>query len=99
MQHALGRLRFFLPSTVRSDAPTNARPGFPFGFLGAGRRLPKARRGRVFIAQFIIITASVFLLVAERRLRREFIQSAIAVGVALPQPGGSAGECLGGFRT
>ena len=33
-------------------APTNGRPGFPFGFLGAGGRLPKARRGRVFIVQF-----------------------------------------------
>ena len=30
-------------------APTNGRPGFPFGFLGAGGRLPKARRGRFFI--------------------------------------------------
>ena len=36
-------------------APTNGRPGFPFGFLGAGGRLPKARRGRVFIVKFIII--------------------------------------------
>ena len=34
-------------------APTNGRPGFPFGFLGAGGgRLPKARRGRVFVVQF-----------------------------------------------
>ena len=33
-------------------APTNGRPGFAFGFLGAGGRLPKARRGRVFVAQF-----------------------------------------------
>ena len=33
-------------------APTNGRPGFPFGFLGAGGRLPKARRGQVFIVQF-----------------------------------------------
>ena len=31
---------------------TNGRPGFPFGFLGAGGRLPKARRGRVFIVQY-----------------------------------------------
>ena len=31
-------------------APTICRPGFPFGFLGAGGRLPKERRGRVFIA-------------------------------------------------
>ena len=31
-------------------APTNGRPGFPFGFLGAGGRLPKTRRGRVFTA-------------------------------------------------
>ena len=30
-------------------APTNGRPGFPFGFLDAGGRLPKAGRGRVFI--------------------------------------------------
>ena len=43
-------------------APTNARPGFPFGFLGACGRLPKARRGRVSIVQFIIITASVFFI-------------------------------------
>ena len=28
-------------------APKNDRPGFPFGFLGAGGRLPEARRGRV----------------------------------------------------
>ena len=37
-------------------APPNGRPGFhagfPFGFLGAGRRLPKARRGRAFDVQF-----------------------------------------------
>ena len=33
-------------------APTNGRPGFSFGFLGAGGRLPKARRGRVFIVQY-----------------------------------------------
>ena len=33
-------------------APTNGRPGFPFDFLGAGGRLPKARHGRVFIVQF-----------------------------------------------
>ena len=33
-------------------APTNGRPGFSFGFLGAGRRLPKARRGRVFIVHY-----------------------------------------------
>ena len=38
------------PSTVRSDEW--GRPGFPFAFLGAGGRLPKARRGRVFIVQF-----------------------------------------------
>ena len=30
-------------------APANGRPGFPFGFLGAGGRLPKARRGRVLL--------------------------------------------------
>ena len=28
-------------------------PGFLFGFLGAGGRLPKARRGRFFIVQFL----------------------------------------------
>ena len=34
-------------------APANGRPGFPVGFLGgAGGRLPKARRGRVFIVQY-----------------------------------------------
>ena len=31
---------------------TAPRPGFPFGFLGAGGRLPKARRGRVFVARY-----------------------------------------------
>ena len=31
-------------------APTNGRPGFSFGFLGAGGRLPKARRGRFFLS-------------------------------------------------
>ena len=30
-------------------APTNGRPGFPFGFLGAGGRLPKARRVRFLL--------------------------------------------------
>ena len=39
-----------VPSGPPPCAPTNGRPGFPFGFLGAGGRLPKARRGRVFIA-------------------------------------------------
>ena len=42
------------------SAPANRRPGFPFGFLGAlagACRLPKARCGRVFIAQFTITTA------------------------------------------
>ena len=42
-------------SDPRSDPPpcalTNGRPGFPFGCLGAGGRLPKARRGRVLILQ------------------------------------------------
>ena len=33
-------------------APTNGRPGFPFGFLGDSGRLQKAQRGRFFIAQF-----------------------------------------------
>ena len=33
-------------------APTNGRPGYPFGFLGAGGRLPKAQRGQVFIVQY-----------------------------------------------
>ena len=33
-------------------APTNGRPDFPFGFLGAGGRLPKARRGRFYIVQY-----------------------------------------------
>ena len=37
------------------------RPGFPFGVLGAGGRLPKARRGRVFIAQSTIIIIISFL--------------------------------------
>ena len=33
-------------------APANGRPGFPFGFVGAGGRLPKARRGRLLIGKF-----------------------------------------------
>ena len=57
--------RRLLPKTTRNGfftsqshyapppcAPTNGRPGFPFGFLGAGGRLPKARRGRVSFVQF-----------------------------------------------
>ena len=39
-------------------APANGRPGFPFGFLGASGRLPKARRGRVFIVQFFFFSRS-----------------------------------------
>ena len=56
--HALsspGRTKSSVPlSDPPPCAPANGRPGgFPFGFLGAGgRRLPKARRGRVFIAQY-----------------------------------------------
>ena len=37
--------------------PPHDRPGLPFGFLGAGGRLPKDRRGR-FIGQFTIINNS-----------------------------------------
>ena len=37
-------------SLPRPRAPANGWPGFPFGFLGAGSRLPKARRGRVYCA-------------------------------------------------
>ena len=33
-------------------APTNGRPGFPYGFLYSGGRLPKARHGRFLIVQF-----------------------------------------------
>ena len=37
-------------------APTNGRPGFPFGFLGAGGRLPKARRGRAgFYCEILLL--------------------------------------------
>ena len=36
-------------------APTNGRPGFPFGFLGAGGRLPKARRGRFFNCLILLL--------------------------------------------
>ena len=36
------------PSTARSGELPAWWPGFPFGFLGAGGRLPKARRGRFF---------------------------------------------------
>ena len=43
-------------------APTNGRPGFPFGFLGAGGRLPKARRRRVFIV-YITTTTGWWLVV------------------------------------
>jgi len=41
-------------------APANGRPGFPFGFLGAGGRLPKARRGRVYVQFIIMITIPCF---------------------------------------
>ena len=37
-----------LPCDPPPCAPTNGRLGFPFGFPGAGGRLPKARRGRFF---------------------------------------------------
>ena len=41
------------PPHAPHGAPSaNGRPGFPFGFLGAGGRLPKARRGRAFVVQF-----------------------------------------------
>ena len=36
------------PSLTPPRAPANGRPGFSFGFMGAGGRLPKARRGRVW---------------------------------------------------
>ena len=35
------------PGRPPPRAPTNGRPGFPLGLLGAGGRLPKVRRGRV----------------------------------------------------
>jgi len=38
------------PPPQRRRRRFNGRPGFPFGFLSAGGRLPKARRGRFFIA-------------------------------------------------
>ena len=44
------RRTYILPFGPPPCAPANGRPGFPFGFLGAGGRLPKARRGRVFSA-------------------------------------------------
>ena len=41
------------PSTARSGVWPDGRPVFPFGFLGAGECLRKARRrGRFFIVQF-----------------------------------------------
>ena len=55
-------------SSSNSRASELGASGFPFGFLGAGGRLPKARRGRVFIAQFIIIR--LVLLVSGLRTRR-----------------------------
>jgi hypothetical protein len=52
----------FEPFTVRPLARDLrvliGRPGFPFGFLGAGGRLPKARRGRVFIVQYYCYSGS-----------------------------------------
>ena len=49
--HGVGGF-MFNSSSSPPCAPTNGRPGFPFGFLGAGGRLPKARRGRIFIVYF-----------------------------------------------
>ena len=61
-----GRLQFghgaggFAINSIRSHS--NDRPGFPFCFLGAGGRLPKARRWRacylLFVVQFTIIIVS-----------------------------------------
>ena len=45
---AVNPVRFRTPTDPLPRAPANGRPGFPFGFLGAGGRLPQARRGRVF---------------------------------------------------
>ena len=45
---AVNPVRFRTPTDPPPRAPTNGRLGFPFGSLGAGGRLPKARRGRFF---------------------------------------------------
>ena len=69
-------------------APTNGRPGFPLGFLGAGGRFPKARRGRVFIAQFtIIIIIIIIIMVLIAVLPPSFADAAEKNGV---QPAGLA---------
>ena len=70
--HALsspGRTKSSVPlSDPPPCAPANGRPGgFPFGFLGSGgRRLPKARRGRVFIAQY---ACAILLLLLSHKFR------------------------------
>jgi hypothetical protein len=47
-------------------APTNGRPGFSFDLLGAGGRLPKARRGRVFIVQFFFFFFFFYSLLSKK---------------------------------
>ena len=59
---------FFTPSFLGRGvdpppcAPTNGWPGFPFGFLGAGGRLPKARRGWVFVVKFSFFFLKILFL-------------------------------------
>ena len=43
--------------------------GFPFGFLGAGGRLPKARRGRVLLCALAIELLVVWPGIANSRIR------------------------------
>jgi hypothetical protein len=52
IQHTLAPTSFAPLHAPHGAPPANGRPGFPFGFLGAGGRLPKARRGRAFVVQF-----------------------------------------------
>ena len=66
---------YYLPGPP-SCAPTNGRPGFAFGLLCAGGRLPKARRGRGFIAQFfffffffVFFSPSYFILCFKKRTK------------------------------
>ena len=52
--------------------PANGRLGFPFGFLGAGGRLLKARRGRVCCAILLLLTAARIWLAKTIEIRSGF---------------------------
>ena len=72
-------------------APTNGRPGFLFGFLGAGGRLPKARRELVFFVFFLwslcILTSQMEAFVFHQEKRRGFYFTAVRkLQKADPQP-------------